>query len=177
MKKPPAEVVASLLATTTILIHLHPYNFPPWAIFITWAAAFAMGGPTPANLKRLWPALPIGSFAGFLVVLGFKKVGTIYTGTELIIAQMIVLFFLNAGMMSIARFVPVFSFTPGMFFGFASFFATMFGGFGPEPGNPYAALFAVIVMNALGPLYAYITARFSSHAHHRVQEADFPAHH
>jgi hypothetical protein len=162
MKKPPAEVVASLLAITTILIHLHPYNFPPWAIFVSWAGTFAMGGPSKENLKRIWPVLPLGAFVGFLVVLGFKKVGTMYTGTELILAQMVVLFCLNGGMMSIARFVPLFSFIPGMFFGFASFFATMFGGFGPEPGNPYTALAAVVVMNALGPLYALITARCSA---------------
>jgi hypothetical protein len=170
MKKPPAEVVASLLAVTTLFI---PHHLPPWAIFISWAAAFAMGGPSPANLKRLWPVLPIGSITGFLVVLGIGKASTLFTGVSFTIAMCVVLFCLNAGQMLLSRFVPLFSFTPGMFFGFASFFATFFGNFGPVPGDPFISLLSTIGMNALGPLYAYITWRCSSHAAHRI-EAEFP---
>ncbi|MDE2598729.1 MAG: DUF1097 domain-containing protein [Rhodocyclaceae bacterium] len=170
MKKPPAEVVASLLAVTTLFV---PNHLPPWAIFISWAAAFAMGGPSPANLKRLWPAMPVGSIAGCLVVLGFTHVGSMFSGSQQTIVNMLILFCLNAGMMAVSRFVPIFSFTPGMFFGFATFFATMFGNFGPQPGDPVVAMLAAIVMNAIGPIYAFITWRCSSHAAHRI-EAEFP---
>ena len=55
MKKPPAEVVASLLAVTTLLT---PYHLPPWAIFVSWAGTFAMGGPSKENLKRIWTVVP-----------------------------------------------------------------------------------------------------------------------
>jgi hypothetical protein len=71
MRKPPAEIVASLLAATTVLISVPPYHLPPWAIFIGWAGTFAMGGPTKENLKRIWLVMPIGSITAFLIVLGF----------------------------------------------------------------------------------------------------------
>src|SRR5580658_9936590 len=160
MRKPPTEIVASLLAATTVLISLPPYNFPPWAIFIGWAGTFAMGGPTRENLKRIWMVMPIGSIAAFLIVLGFIQASHYFSGTSFIIAQMVILFSLNAGMMLLAR-LPGLSFIPGMFFGFASYFATMFGGFGPVPHNPLAALVAVVLMNALGPAYAWLNVRFA----------------
>lgn len=172
MKKPPHEVVASLLAVTTVLMGLLPWHLPVWAIFISWAGTFAMGGPTAANLKRIWPTLPIGSFAGFLIVLGFGMASQHLSGSSLVIAQMVILFCLNAGMMLLGR-LPGLGFVPGMFFGFASFFATMFGGFGPVPNNPFTALCVVILMNAIGPAYAWITANFS-HRHVPVENT-FPA--
>ena len=49
VKRLPAEVVASLLAATTVFISLPPYHLPPWAIFVSWAGTFAAGGPTPAR--------------------------------------------------------------------------------------------------------------------------------
>ena len=122
-----------------------------------------MGGPTIANMKRIWPTLAFGSFTGFLVVTGFGIASKNFSGTNLVIAEMIILFILNTAMIMSAR-LPGLSFVPGMFFGFASFFATMFGGFGPTPKDPLSALGVVIVMNALGPIYAWITANFS-HRH------------
>ena len=86
MKKPPAEVVASLLAVTTVLMVQLPYHLPVWAIFISWAGTFAMGGPTGANLKRIWPVLPIGSITGFLVVCGFKLASGYLSGNGLLTA-------------------------------------------------------------------------------------------
>ena len=171
MKKPPHEVVASLLAVTTVLMVQLPWHLPVWAIFISWAGTFAMGGPTPENLKRIWPTLPVGSIAGFLVVTGFGMAGQNFSGSSLVIAAMVILFCLNAGMMLVAR-LPGFNFIPGMFFGFASFFATLFGGFGPTPKDPLAALGIVIIMNAIGPVYAWITANFSHR--HMPLEKTFP---
>jgi hypothetical protein len=55
-----------------------------------------------------------------------------------------------------------------MFFGFASFFATDFGGFGPVPHDAVSSLGAAVLMNAIGPAYAWITVKFSAphdHAH------------
>ena len=93
------------------------------------------------------------------------------------LAQCVILFCINGAMMSLGR-LPALAFVPGMFFGFASFFATFFGGFGPAPGNLIVALGATMLMNAIGPVYAWITARFGAHRHHeeaapivRAQEA------
>ncbi len=86
MKKLPAEVVASLLAVTTIPIAMLPLHLPPWAIFISWAATFAMGGPTLVNLKRIWATLPVGAFFAFLIVLGFRQAATQFSGNALVLA-------------------------------------------------------------------------------------------
>lgn len=162
MKKPPAEVIASLLAVTTLLT---PAHLPPWAIFITWAGTFAMGGPSRENLKRIWPVMPIGSFTAFLIVLGFNLAAQHFSGNAFLLAQMVILFVLNGSMMLVGR-IHGFNFVPGMFFGFATYFATYFGGFGPVPNDPFVCLLAAVVMNAIGPFYAWLTVRFSApHAH------------
>ncbi len=163
MKKPPAEVVASLLAVSTIFISMPPYHLPPWAIFISWAGTFAMGGPSKENLKRIWPVMPLGSLTALLIVLAGNEASKHYAGNDAILAQCVILFCLNGGMMLLARFIPAFGFIPGMFFGFASYFATLFGGFGPVPHDPVAALVAVVLMNALGPVYAWMTAHWGAH--------------
>lgn len=157
----PGEIVASLLAVTTVLISLPPFNLPPWAIFIGWAGTFAAGGPNTAVLRRMWTTMPVGSTTALLIVLGFQWAATVFSGTADIIAQMVILFVLNTAQLYLAR-VPAFAFAPGMFFGFASYFATFFGGFGPNPHHPFAAWIACILMNGLGPAYAYLNVRWSA---------------
>ena len=161
MSKLPGEIVASALAVTTVLISLPPYHFPPWAIFIGWAATYAMGGPSVQNMRRIWPVMPIGSLFAFAIVLGFQEASKHFAGASFIVSQMVILFCLNATMMLMSR-LPGLGFTPGMFFGFASYFATMFGGFGPVPHDPVWALLAVLPMNALGPVYAWLKHRYSA---------------
>ena len=159
----PVEVTASLLAVTTIFISLPPYNLPPWAIFIGWAGTFAAGGPSPTVLRKIWPVMPIGSLTALLIVLATTFVSHYVKGTQFLVAESVILFAFNGGQMLLARIPKLgLTFVPGMFFGFASYFATFFGGFGPEPHNPFSAFFAVILMNALGPVYAYLTVKFSA---------------
>jgi hypothetical protein len=158
----PVEVVASLLAATTVLISLPPYHLPPWAIFISWAGTFAAGGPTPAVLRKIWPAMPVGSTYALLIVLAFNVVSRHLTGAALVAAQMAIIFLLNTCLMYTGR-IPLFSFIPGMFFGFACYFATLFGNFGPTPGDPFMAWIAAVSMTMLGPAFAWLTARFGSH--------------
>jgi len=67
------------------------------------------------------------------------------------LAQMAIIVVLTSCLMYTGR-IRALSFIPGMFFGFGSFFATFFGGFGPSPHNPFAAWIATVLMNALGPL-------------------------
>jgi hypothetical protein len=95
-----------------------------------------------------------------LIALAFEQASRHYSGPALVIARMTILFLLNTCLMCTAR-LPMFSFIPGMFFGFASYFATLFGGFGPVPHNPYIAWLAVVPMNALGPVYAWLTQKLS----------------
>jgi hypothetical protein len=162
MRKPPAEVVASLLAVSTLFV---PAHLPPWAIFISWAGTFAAGGPKPENLRKIWVTMPIGAIVACLIVACFNLASQYLSGNAFVLAQCIILFSLNASMMSLGR-IPALSFVPGMFFGFASYFATFFGGFGPSPGNLMVALAATILMNAIGPAYAWLTANLGAHHHH-----------
>ncbi|WP_166298355.1 DUF1097 domain-containing protein [Bradyrhizobium sp. 2S1] len=170
MTKLPAEVVASLLAVTTIFINMTSFHFPPWAIFITWAGTFAAGGPSIGLLKKFWPTMIIGGIFAYIIVVCFKFSAQHLTGTAQILAECVILFVFNGAMMLLGR-IPALSFVPGMFFGFASYFATVFGGFGPVPGDPLAALAAPLLMNLLGPIYAWLTAHFGAH-HHHTETAD-----
>ena len=58
IRRLPAEIVASLLAATTVIISLPPFNLPPWAVFVSWAGTFAAGGRKPDVLRRIWGHLP-----------------------------------------------------------------------------------------------------------------------
>src|SRR3569833_1125831 len=108
--------------------------------------------------------MAIGGFFACAIVVCFKIASQYFTGNAYIAAKNKNQNTQNATMMSLGR-ISTFSFIPGMFFGFASFFATKFGKFGPLPGDPYAALFASLAMNALGSIYAWITVTFGAHLH------------
>lgn len=136
----PTEIAASILAATTVLISLPPLNLPPWAIFIAWAGTFAAGGPTREVLKRIWPTMVLGSTVALLIVLAFDLASNVFSGWSFTIAQMVIIFVLNGLMISTARVTTVFSFVPGMFLSFASFFVTDFGGFGPGSAQPLVGL-------------------------------------
>jgi hypothetical protein len=155
----PGEIAASLLAITTVIISLPPANMPPWAIFVSWAGTFAAGGPKGAVLKKLWPVMPIGSTTALLIVLGFNEASRFLSGWAFVVAQMVILGVLNSAQILLGRLVKPLGFVPGMFFGFASYFATYFGGFGPLAHNPFAAWAAVVPMNFLGPVYAWLNVK------------------
>lgn len=150
----PHEIVASILAAASVMLSLQPTNFPQWAIFISWAGTFAMGGPTKENLKKIWPVMPLGSLTGMIIVWCFQFTGWGPLG------HMLIIFVFNALMMSLGR-TRLFRFVPGMFLGFASFFATYFGGWGPAKGNLLAAFIAVVIMNFLGPIFAWLTSKLT----------------
>jgi hypothetical protein len=164
----PSEIVASILAGTTVLISLKPVNFPPWAIFIGWAGTFASGGPTKEVFKKLWPVMILGSTAAMCIVLLFQVAANHFTGWGFTGMQILILVVINGLMMSTARLTKVFAFVPGMFFGFACYFATMFGGFGWSPGSgTHAALvawLAVVPMNFIGTIFAWLNVKFSAPA-------------
>ena len=111
VRRLPTEVVASLLAATTVLIALPPYNLPPWAVFISWAGTFAAGGPTRAVLKRIWPALPVGATYALAIVLLFEVASRYLTGAVFTLAEMIIIFAVNTCLMYTAR-LSIFSSPP-----------------------------------------------------------------
>ena len=165
----PREVSASLLAILTVPMSLPPTSLPPWAVFVSWAGTFAAGGPKPETLRKLAPVQPLGSVTAMIIVLLFGVAGDIFApGAPMVIAEMAIIFVLNGAMIALARVVPLFSFIPGMFFGFASYFATYFGGWGLVEQNPYHALWATILMNAIGLLFAYVNVKTTREAdqHH-----------
>jgi hypothetical protein len=158
----PHEIVASVLAATTAFIGGTALNLPPWAIFIGWAGTFLAGGPSLSTAKKLWAAMPAGSTFALLIVLIDKQIGTTLGSGQ--IAQdavlALIIFVVNSALMYTGR-TKIFSLVPGMFFGFASYFATFFGGFGFDKGNVWAAWLSVVAMNALGPVFAYLSVRLA----------------
>jgi hypothetical protein len=165
----PREISASLLAMLTVPMSLAPTHLPPWAVFVSWAGTFAAGGPKPETLRKLAPVQPLGSVTAMVIVLLFGVADDIVSpGTPTVIAEMVIIFTLNSAMIFVGRVIPLFAFIPGMFFGFASYFATYFGGWGLEEQNAFHALWATIVMNAFGLLFAYVNVKTTREAdqHH-----------
>jgi len=158
----PAEISASILAATTAFIGGGWMHLPVWAIFISWAGTHLAGGPRLSIMKRLWLALPAGSTFALIVILLDQKFGTIlgegYWATAGVLA--VIIFLVNTALTYTGR-TKLFSLIPGMFLGFASMFATAFGGFGPAPQNMFVCWIATIAMNFLGPVFSWIRVRVS----------------
>lgn len=153
----PNEVFSSILAASTAFIGGNLLNLPVWGIFVGWAATYLAGGPNRATLAKLCPAMLAGSTFALVIVLIDTQFGTVLgTGrwpTDAVLA--LVIFVINTLLMYSGR-TRLLALVPGMFFGFASYFATMFGGFGFAPHNPFAAWLSVVAMNALGPGFALL---------------------
>lgn len=158
----PHEIVASVLAGLTAFIGGTALNLPPWAIFIGWAGTFLLGGPSWRNARRLWLTMPIGSTFALVIVLVDQHIGTIAGDSRfaqnLVLA--LIIFVVNTALMFSGRIAAI-ALIPGMFLGFASYFATFFGGFGFDAGNPWAAWVSVVAMNFLGPVFAYLSVRLA----------------
>lgn len=156
----PIEISASILAASTVLIALLPLNLPPWAIFIGWAGTFAAGGPTKEVLQKIYPTMLVGSITGLIVAFTNQWIALNLSGGWAISIEMIALFVLNASAIAMTRFDKL-AFIPGIFFGFISYVAILYGGWGPVEGNLWSAFLAVIIVNLLGPLYAWLNERLS----------------
>lgn len=159
----PHEIVASVLAGATAFIGGTALNLPTWAIFISWAGMFLLGPkPTLRNATRLWATMPVGSTFALVIVLVDQRFGTLFGDGQFArnVVLGVVILVCNTALMCTGR-VRAFALVPGMFLGFASFFATYFGGFGFAPGNVWAAWVSVVVMNAAGPVFAYLSRRWT----------------
>ena len=159
----PHEIVASVLAGATAFIGGTALNLPTWAIFVSWAAVFLLGAkPTLRNATRLWATMPVGSAFALVIVFVDQHVGTVLGDGQLAknVVLGVVILVCNTALMCTGR-LRAFALVPGMFLGFASFVATYFGGFGFAPGNPWAAWVSVVVMNAAGPVFAYLSRKWT----------------
>lgn len=158
----PNEIISSILAATTAFIGGNALNLPVWGIFIGWAATFLAGGPHRATMVKLWPTMAAGSTFALVIVLldtALKPTsGQLAQDAVLAVAILVV----NTALMYAGR-TRALALIPGMFLGFASYFATMFGGFGFAPQNPWAAWVSVLVMNALGPVFALVAHSLAAH--------------
>jgi hypothetical protein len=172
----PNEVFSSLLAATTAFIGGNLLNLPVWGIFIGWAATYLAGGPNRATLTKLWPAMAAGSTFALVIVLLDAQFGTaLGSGTmakDAVLA--VVIFVVNTALMYAGR-TRVLALVPGMFCGFASYFATVFGGFGFVPHNPLAAWLSAVLMNALGPVFALIAHAVAAHGRTAPTREEAPA--
>ncbi|TMR97182.1 DUF1097 domain-containing protein [Nonomuraea basaltis] len=156
----PHEVSASIVAFATVFLAMSPLNLPTWAIFITWAGTFLLGGPTKANAVKLISATTAGAGFGVAAILLNRATGDMFGSGAFgqTIALGLVIFVVNGTLLATGR-LQVLSLIPGMFFGFASLFATYFGGFGFASGNLAAAFVSSAAMSALGPLCAFLGLR------------------
>jgi hypothetical protein len=95
-----------------------------------------------------------------VAVLLNRETGTMFGTGEFArtLALAVVIFVVNGTLLATGRLKP-FALVPGMFFGFASVFATYFGGFGYDAGNLGAAFVSAAAMCALGPLCAVLGLR------------------
>ncbi len=168
----PNEIVASILAATTAFIGGNAANLPVWAIFVGWAATYLAGGPVRTTFVRLYPAMIAGATFALVIVLldsAFQTVlGSGQTGKNVVLALAILV--VNTLLMYSGR-TRLLALIPGMFLGFASYFATMFGGFGFVPSQPFAAWVSVVAMLALGPVFALIAQRVAARAGTAEQQA------
>jgi hypothetical protein len=156
----PHEVSASIVAFATVFLLMSPLNMPTWAIFITWAGTFLQGGSSRANAIAMVTATTTGAGFGAVAVLLNRETGTMFgTGAfAQTLALAVVIFFVNGTLLATGRLRP-FALIPGMFFGFASLFATYFGGFGYDAGHLDASFVSAAAMCALGPLCATLGLR------------------
>ncbi|TDT98106.1 uncharacterized protein DUF1097 [Streptomyces sp. 846.5] len=156
----PHEVSASIVAFATVFLLMSPLRMPTWAIFITWAGTFLLGGPSRANAVKMITATTAGAAYGVAAVLLNRATGTMLGHSELgrTVALALVVFVVNGTLLATGR-IPAFSLIPGMFFGFASLFGTYYGGFGFASGNLAAAFVSSAAMSALGPLCAFLGLR------------------
>lgn len=131
----PTEIACSVLAATTAFIGGNALGRPAWAIFVGWAATHLAGGSRRSTYVVLYPAMIAGAAFGLVVVLLDTVLGTALGSgqTARDVALAVIILVVNTALMYAGRTRLL---IPGMFLGFASYFATALGGFGFVPNQP-----------------------------------------
>lgn len=170
----PTAFTGAFLAGLTVLMAVQgvlpaPYAlmFPPWAVFITWAGYFAAGGGGKGQAVPVWKKMygsiawgVIWGFAGAYLMNIFNPMVGSNLGLMLLIDG-IIIFMVNQPILWGTRYWGPIKYTPAIFYGFAIFFSTYFGGFGFIPGNIFAAAITAYVAAALGPFFGYLQVRMA----------------
>jgi len=175
----PTPITGAGLAALTVLVggyfikeFPHPYylNFGAWAVFITWAGYFAAGGGGPGKSKEVFKKMyfPIfwGSIWGLVAGVAFYYFNPhLSNNWSLLVVDGIVIFLVNQPILWGSRYWGPLKYTPACFYGFATFFATYFGGFGIAPTSApydvYIAWLCGLAMNFLGPIWGYLQVYLS----------------
>lgn len=188
----PTALTGGFLAALTVLVggyvvkQFHaPYilNFGAWGIFITWAGYFAAGGGGPGKTKEVYKKMyfPIfwGSIWGLAAGVGFYYFNPHLTNNwTLLTVDGIVIFLVNQPILWGSKYWGPLKYTPANFYGFATFFATYFGGFGLEATGPdhiYIAWACGLLMNFLGPIWGYLQVYLSFPKKVEVPDTPSPA--
>ena len=74
----PHEISTSIVAFATVFLGMSPLNMPTWAIFITWAGTFLLGGPTRDNAVKLISATTAGAGFGVVAILLNRATGSMF---------------------------------------------------------------------------------------------------
>jgi hypothetical protein len=180
----PSAITGAILAAFTVFLAIPnvlnaPFalNFGAWGVFIGWAAYFAAGGTGPGStvktMKKIYPCMIWGSFWGFVAGLVFANYNSSFSDTtSMLLFDFLIIFLVNQPILWGAKYWKLVSYAPASFFGFATFFATFFGGFGLEPGAVAVAWLSGLLMNLLGPIWAHMQVLFT--ASHDVEVPDKP---
>ena len=157
----PLEFSVGILAALTLLFTLPPLNsFAIFGIFIFWGAAFLLGSPNLEGVKKLVPPTILGTLFGIGTYYLFLKAspaigvgGNVYLST---LVNGVILFVVVTVLVYFAR-IPIFSTIAAAFCAFATFVATVYGGFGigTAPYTPFNAWLAATLMCCLGPFFAW----------------------
>jgi hypothetical protein len=169
----PTAFTGAFLAGLTVLMAVQgvlpaPFAlmFPPWAVFITWAGYFAAGGGGKGEAipvwKKMYGSIAWGVFWGFAGAWLMDYFNPMLPNLGMILlVDGIIIFLVNQPILWGTRWWGPIKYTPAIFYGFAIFFSTYFGGFGFIPGNIYAAAITAYVAAALGPFFGYLQVRMA----------------
>lgn len=169
----PTAITGAFLAGLTVLMAISgivpaPYAimFPPWAVFITWAGYFAAGGGGKGQgmpvFKKMYVAILWGDIWGFVGALSMNYINPLAANLPLMLFyDGVIIFLVNQPILWGTRYLGPIKYTPAIFYGFATFFSTYYGGFGFIPGNIYAAFITSFLANSLGPIFGYLQVRLA----------------
>lgn len=158
--------ITVLMAITGIVPKPYAIMFPPWAVFITWAGYFAAGGGGKGQgmpvFKKMYWAILWGTIWGFAGAFAMNYVNPLANSLPMMLFyDGIIIFLVNQPILWGTKYIGPIKYTPAIFYGFATFFSTYFGGFGFIPGNIYAAAITSFLANCLGPVFGYLQVRMA----------------
>jgi len=169
----PTAITGAFLAGLTVLMVISnvlpkPYAlmFPPWAVFITWAGYFAAGGGGKGQgmpvFRKMYVSILWGDIWGFAGAFAMNYVNpAVHSLALMLFLDGLIIFLVNQPILWGTRYWGPIKYTPAIFYGFATFFSTYYGGFGFLPGNIYAAFISAYLANALGPIFGYLQVRMA----------------